>query len=247
MPHVSLVQTAPQADGPASPGLSVIQKRLMGRIFQHPMSHNLSWREVLELFHGIGSVEHAHNGDVVLHLGADHQSFLPPHDKDLGTEDIMALRHFLTRAGWTHGAAPVRTKDQTSSDLVIVIDHAEARIFPAGSADAAAPKELHHLKHYIDRSQNDADRAETFPADTRYFDAIAAAVGTQGRIVVVGHGHGQSNEADHLMAYLSQHHGAVHSRVAREIVADLPHTSVSELLQLARHALQTPTDQVAAH
>lgn len=246
MPHATLVQTAPTAEDAANLALSVLQKRLLGRIFQHPMSHNLSWREVLELFHGIGSVEHAHNGDVVLHLGDDHQSFLPPHDKDLGSQDVMALRHFLTRAGWANGAAPMAAADRASTDLVIVIDRAEARIFPAGTADAPAPKELHHLKHSIDRSQNDADRAETFPADTQYFDAIAAAAGTDGRIVIVGHGHGQSNEADHLMAYLAKHHAAVHARVLREIVADLPHTSVSELLQMARHALQTPTDQVAA-
>ena len=44
------------------------------------------------------------------------------------------------------------------------------------------------------------------------------------------------------MAYLFKHHTAVHARVAREIVADLPHLTVPQLLALARHALQPAQD-----
>ena len=40
------------------------------------------------------------------------------------------------------------------------------------------------------------------------------------------------------MAYLFKQHSKVHAWVAREIVADLPHLSVPQLLALARHALQ---------
>jgi hypothetical protein len=57
--------------------------------------------------------------------------------------------------------------------------------------------------------------------------------------VVIGHGTGQSNEADHLMANLARNHSAVHARVAREMIADLPHMTVPQLLALARHALQS--------
>ena len=125
----------------------------------------------------------------------------------------------------------------TAQDLVIVIDHASARIFPVGREAGAVPQELHHLKHQIDRTQHDADRAETYPADTRFFDAVAAAVTGSGRIVVIGHGKGQSNEAHHLLAYLGAHHAAVHTRVAADLTADLPHSTVPQLMALARHAL----------
>jgi hypothetical protein len=192
----------------------------------------------LRLFGIIGAVEPARNGDVVLQLGHEHLTFKPAHGKDLAPDDVMALRHFMARAGWADGVVPTPVPDPTTVDLVVVIDHAGARVYPAVSEDGSAPREIHHLLHHLDRSDHDADREEGWPVDTRYFDAIAAALSGDGRIVVLGHGKGQSNEADHLMAYLFTHHGAVHARVAREIVADLPHLSVPQLLALARHALQ---------
>jgi len=57
-----------------------------------------------------------------------------------------------------------------------------------------------------------------------------------GEIVVIGHGKGQSNEADHLSAYLRAHHKETYARIVREIVADLPHMTTPELLDLGRHA-----------
>jgi hypothetical protein len=123
--------------------------------------------------------------------------------------------------------------------LAVVIDHASARIYDLPLDDARhAPHETHHLHHSIDRTDRDADREESWPVDTRYFDAVAAALSGDRQIVVVGHGKGQSNEADHLMAYLFKNHSAVHARVAREIVADLPHLTVPQLLALSRHSLQ---------
>lgn len=128
------------------------------------------------------------------------------------------------------------TSNASTHNLVIVIDHAGARVFPVDREGDAAPQELRHLTHQIDRTQHDADRAETYPADVKFFDAVAAAVVGSGRIVVIGHGKGQSNEAGHLMAYLGKHHADVHARVAFELTADLPHSTVPQLLALARHA-----------
>jgi hypothetical protein len=53
---------------------------------------------------------------------------------------------------------------------------------------------------------------------------------------VIDHGNGQSNEADHLSAYLQAHHEPIHDRIVREIVADLPHLTTPELLDLGRRA-----------
>jgi pimeloyl-ACP methyl ester carboxylesterase len=139
-------------DDPATltvPDLSTSDQRVLARIFQHPLSHNLSWREALGLMATLGSVSHAHDGDVVLRIG-----------------------------------------------------HAESR----------------------------------------FFDDIATALSGEGRIVVIGHGMGQSNEAGHLMAYLTKHHPTVHARVADHIVADLAHSTVPQLLSLARQALQAGRD-----
>ena len=64
------------------------------------------------------------------------------------------------------------------------------------------------------------------PADTRFFENVAAAVAGTGRTLVIGHGKRSSNEASDLMAYLAKHHPSVHARVAGDLVADLAHSTV---------------------
>ena len=110
--------------------ITVAAERVLRRIFQHPLSHNLSWRETLALFRAIGTVDHAHNGDTVLKIGTAHQTFKPAHGKDVPADDVLALRHFLTRAGWAPGGGPVQEPMYAPPDLAIVIDHAGARIAP---------------------------------------------------------------------------------------------------------------------
>lgn len=50
---------------------------------------------------------------------------------------------------------------QRSTDLVVVIDHADARIYAATPHDGAAPQELHHFQRESDRARRDAGRDET--------------------------------------------------------------------------------------
>jgi hypothetical protein len=151
----------------------------------------------------------------------------------------MALRHLLSRAGWTPGAAPTKPDTPAGSAIAIVIDHAGARIYDLPMDDARhTPHETHHLHHSIDRKQHDADREETYPADHRYFDAIAKDVPEDARIVVVSHGKGQSNEGHHLLHYMEKHHHRLYAGIVSVILADLPHTSVSQQIQLARDALR---------
>lgn len=230
-----------QASSTAVPHLSTSDQRVLARVFQHPLSHNLSWREALGLMASLGSVSHAHDGDVVLRIRRVESRFKPGRDKNLSAEALMALRQFLTRAGWGD-ATVVIDEGPASRDTVVIIDHAGARVFFATTSDDATPQELHHLLHDTDRSQHDADRSETYPADTQFFDEIATALSGEGRIVVIGHGKGQSNEAGHLLAYLAKHHPTVHARVVGDLVADLAHATVPQLLSLGRHARQPGRD-----
>ena len=222
----------------ANPDLNVTERRVLDRIFQHPLSHNLSWREVSELFRAVGEVNHAHNGNLVLRLGTHHLTFEPAQGKDLAAHEVMALRHFLTQSGWSPTSLPVTLATPAAAALAIVIDHAGARIYDLPiSAEREMPQETHHLHPSIDRTQHDADREETYPADHQFFDAIARDLPGSGRIVVISHGKGQSNEGAHFLNYLAKHHSTAHDRIACAITADLPHTTAPQLQQLARDAL----------
>lgn len=228
-------------------GLHGEDLRTLQRVFAHPLSHNLAWREVVKLMGRIGSAEEQHNGEFHLLAGGAELRMKKPHDKDLTATEVMDLRHFLAAAGWdpdATAAAPVDTAPATP-DLVIVIDHAGARLYRIGARDGAeaqadAPQETHHFLHDVDARENDADREETYPQDMQFFEKIAlAAVG--GKIVVISHGTGQSNAAHHLTDYLKTHHSEVCDRIAQILTADLPHTTTPELMELARQALYPDT------
>ena len=130
-----------------------------------------------------------------------------------------------------------------SSNIIVAIDHAGARLFrtvPArqgASAQEIAPDAAQRFHHSIDRQEHDADREEKYPQDTAFFEQIAVACKTADRIVLIGRGHGQSNEAHHLIAYLAAHHPGLSARVLPTLTADLSHITDGQLIELGHHAL----------
>jgi hypothetical protein len=156
----------------------------------------------------------------------------------------MDLRHFLAHAGWSPSGSPPPNPDVAAPEpgLIVVIDHAGAKVYRIDRAvdggHGVTEPDPKHLLHHLERKKHDADRDETYPDDERFFEQVADAVSDGGQIVLIGHGKGQSNEADHLSAYLQSHHKDVHARIVREIIADLPHLTTPELLGLGRHAFE---------
>jgi len=207
-------------------------RRTLDAIFQHPLAHGLSWREVVLLINAIGSAEERHNGEFMLSVGAERMPMRRPHNKDLTAPEVMELRHFLVRAGWSPDAKPKSAEDSApqSPRFVIVIDHAGAKVCQIDPS-----RDPKHLVHHFESREHDADRREIYPDDDRFFAQIAAA-SSGGEIVVIGHGKGQSNEADHLSAYLKAHHKDTFDRIVRTLGADLPHLSLPELVELGRGA-----------
>jgi hypothetical protein len=233
---------APAIDAHQAEGLSGTHLRALEKVFQHPLTHNLTWREVNKLFGTIGTVEHRHNGDRVLHLGEQELVLPSENGKDLEATEVMDVRHLLIRAGWAAKTIdPVTDAVPVIPDVMIVVDHSGARLYALHPENLTmAAEETHHLRHeHINRKRHDADRDERDPSDTRFFEAVAAALPSKGRIVVISHGKGQSNEAAHLIAYLGRHHDDIDCRIVGDIVADLPHLTVPQMVQLARDALGT--------
>ena len=220
-------------------------RRTLDAIFQHPLSHNLDWHDVVGLMTSIGGIEENSNGVFSLGVGADRLSMNKPHGKDIASEDLVRLRALLSRAGWApNAAASAHTNlPVVEHDAVIVIDHAGARVFQLGIGGDTAltpssrePKVV-HLTRELKRNDHGQDRDESYPKDTQLFERIAMTIANDQRIVLIGHGHGQSNEAHHLSAYLGVHHKDIHARIIETILADLPHITTPELLELGRGAL----------
>jgi hypothetical protein len=70
------------------------------KIFGHPASGNVEWRQVRSLLEAVGTVTERHNGRVEVTLGDETEVLDPPKDKDVDTQMIVDLRRMLTGAGF---------------------------------------------------------------------------------------------------------------------------------------------------
>jgi hypothetical protein len=75
------------------------------KIFSHPSSGNLEWREVHSLLDVVGTTTQDHNGKLRVTLGGETEVLQPPRGEDVDQQLIVDLRRMLTHAGITPGEA----------------------------------------------------------------------------------------------------------------------------------------------
>jgi hypothetical protein len=209
------------------------QLRTYHRIFQHPVSHILVWREVFGMFRQLGQVEEEPNGNVkVTHKG--QVLLLHPHrPKDVAeTEELMVLRHFLER---TEAKAP--EADGKGPHLLLVIDHHEARLFRS-ELHGSVPLQIlpHEPDDYFRHAHHSRDfsRGQEKPDPNSFFGPVARALSAAGAILIFGTGTGTSSEMDQFLAWLKRNHPDVARRVIGSLVVDESHLSEGQLLAKAR-------------
>jgi hypothetical protein len=230
------------------PALSKSDRQTLDSLFAHPIAHNLEWRDIVGLFTKLGTVEHLPNNETSLRIGAEHQVLHRPHSKDLTTEEVMALRHFLTRGGLSgkNSSSPLST-----ADFLVAVDHHEARIYrmdlhpPADAAELTVkPYDPHGFLHHLTDKDQTRQHGERAAEDPGFYEGIGAALiqaVPHGHIVIVGHGKGHSDAAHHLQDWLRLHHAEIFQRIAGTITADLSALTPPQLLELGRELL-TPGD-----
>jgi len=80
--------------------LSNHHRTTLAKIFQHPVSHNLEWKDVLSLMGAVGSVEEKHDGKFTMTLGDESETLERPRHKDVNAQEVLDLRRMLTNAGY---------------------------------------------------------------------------------------------------------------------------------------------------
>ena len=85
------------------------------KIFRHPVSHNVEWRQVLSLLESVGTVETEHNGKLKVTLGPETEVLPAPHGKDVDVQTVVDLRRMLTNAGFSPNHQPAAV-DERSRD-----------------------------------------------------------------------------------------------------------------------------------
>jgi hypothetical protein len=222
-------------------------QKTIEHVFRHPVTHNLAWLDVIALFGKLGHVDEKSNGEVVFHAGAEQHLMRRPYGKELTTPEVIKLRQFLTQAGWSpDGGVPVSAQFSGRtfvSDCVVAIDHHEARIYSIeiGAEDTAPvvirPDDPLHILHHLSHKDHDAEQGQRAPEDPAFYGHIATALAGAARIVIVGHGKGHSDAAQHLIAYLDKHNHEDWKRVGAEIAADLSAITPAQLVALGRSTL----------
>jgi hypothetical protein len=226
--------------------LSTSDKQTLNSLFGHPIARNLAWKDAIGLFARLGSVEHMANNETSIRIGDEHQLLRRPHGKDLTIDELMALRHFLVRSGWS--IETPRAAAETS-DILIAIDHHEARVYHMDlrpndpTEQVIKPYDPHHFLHHLTHKDQTRQSGERAAEDPSFYERIAQALSStapDGRIVIVGHGKGHSDAAHHLQEWLLLHHKETAQRVATAMAADISALTLPQLLALGRTALAPP-------
>lgn len=82
----------------SSPELNNRHRDTLEKIFRHPASGNVEWRQVVSLLEAVGTVQEI-GANLKVTLGGETQMLSRPKGKDVDTQMIVDLRRMLTEAG----------------------------------------------------------------------------------------------------------------------------------------------------
>ena len=155
--------------------LSGSHLRTYQMIFQHPITHNLDWRQVHALLHSIADVVEEPNGNLRVTRNGLSLVLQPSHSKDVAeSHTVMELRHFLERS-----EAPAGQPDAPGIHFLVVIDHRGARVFQSELRDAVPHSLLpHEPDKYFRHAHHSRDftRGQEKPDPNSFFGPIAEAL-----------------------------------------------------------------------
>ncbi|QEL16811.1 hypothetical protein [Limnoglobus roseus] len=209
-------------------------ERTYEAIFRHPAAHNLEWHDVRSLLDALAEVTEGSNGSLRVTRNG-HETILhdPKHKNVTSVEDVLALRRFLEQSG-VPAAQPPAT---AASDLLVVIDHQEAKVYRTllhGTVpEHLAPYDPHGYGRHL-RSRNEETDGKRRPERKSYYEAVAATLRGADRIVLFGSGTGASSALDELVTDLRENHRDVAERVIGTAAVDAHHLTDDQLLARAR-------------
>jgi hypothetical protein len=82
-------------------GLDAHHRATVEKIFNHPVSHNIQWHDVLSLLQSVAVVTEEDDGRYTVTLGSETETFDAPRHHDINEQQIVDLRRMLRDAGIT--------------------------------------------------------------------------------------------------------------------------------------------------
>jgi hypothetical protein len=233
-----------EASTDAGHQMATAHRRTLDAIFHHPVPHNLSWMDTLQLLTHLGSANEKGDGKYSLKINGKHLVFHRPHSKHLDAREITELRHFLASAGVSpenpHGTPPAA--DPASVDVVTLIDHHGAKLYRVNlaserRAETVTPYDPHHFLHHLHHRDELREHGQRPPEDLTFYDRIAEALREADRIVLLCHGAGLSNAAEFLVERLKKYHPSIYARIVRQVEVNTSAMTEAEIIAYARRSL----------
>jgi hypothetical protein len=203
-------------------------------IFQNPTSQNLAWHDVRSLLSAIANFKAGQNDAFQMTRNGTWAIFPPPKHKDFAlVEEVLAIRHFLEQSSGPATSPTVAP----GGDLLVVIDHRETKVYRAENHGAVpqtlVPYDPHGFGRHL-HSHNPETAGKRHPERKSDYESIAKTLRGAGRILIFGHGSGESSAMDCLLADLKHHHRDLAEHVIGSVVVDEHHQTEGQLLAQAR-------------
>ena len=230
----------------AMPELSRHHQRTLALIWCHPLPHGLRLSEVEALLAALGADLHREGPRLEVVFPAGPRSWIHAGGGGLpagalDAEAIQRLRYLLAAAGISP-AHPQPVPDGPRGDqalrLVLVLDHRQTRLFRLdGEAVDQAVLQPHGLWASGENLSHRHDRdiaGQRAPLDHAYLEQIALAIEAADAVLLLGHGHGESDMRNLLLRHLRHRHPALLQRIVASASVDASACSAPQLLALAR-------------
>jgi hypothetical protein len=215
--------------------LSGTHEKVYQKLFQHPIPHNLEWREVWSMLSAMKDAETSDeaNGNLKVTRNGMTLTLHRPRGKDLADkQELMQIRHFLERS-----ETPVAKAPPAGTHLLVVIDHREARIFSA-ELHGTVPRRITPYDPFgFDRDlryNQDDSNGQRKPEKKSFYEAVAKTLHGASQILMFGTGTGASSAMEELVRDLRKHHHVVADKILATIAVDEHHLTEAQLLAKAR-------------
>ena len=206
-------------------------QRIYDQVFQHPMSHNLEWKDVRSLFESLGEVQDEKNSNVKVSIGDQTIVFDSPTHTDIITPDqLNKIRHLIR-------SASVGSGGEEGLHMLLVIDHKEAKVYQTemkGSVpETIKPHNALGHESHVHSKHDYSDHIEK-PNHKEYFEAVTSRLKDAEKILIFGDGEGSSNTMDLYVTWLTEHNKPLSQRILAAVKVDQSHMTDGQLLARAR-------------
>jgi hypothetical protein len=221
-------------------------QRTLEALFSHPLAHGLRGSKVEALFHALGAeVTPVDGRRLQIRLPGGQESWLQlgegVHHPDLDADAVLRVRHLLEEAGVTPQhpeAEPAGARGDQACRLVIHLDHHRTDVFRLEGNDVAHAELTPHgvwgsgenLSHRHDRDI----AGQKAPRDVDYLTRIMQAMVGADAVLLLGHGTGESDMRQLLLAHVRRHRPDLLERLVGVETLPMADPSEGQLLAVAR-------------